>query len=318
MSETLFVRRKLRVRFVLVDNGFNDGDVSLTYTGLRVSCQISNAGFESGVMCSLRIEGMPLSDMNRLSVLQTGIIQQSMNTVTVSASDGGPWQDVFSGGVLEAFADFNGSPETAFNVMAQTMAIPSAVVIPSTSFADSVSVAVVAKSIADKAGLSFQNNGVTTVLAGGVTYNGSAAEQLHALASATRMTYNISMDILSIWPEQISVGSGEGAIEISAETGMFGYPAYSQYGVSIRTLFNNLIGLRTPIKLSSEYAPASWVNQYGQMNGMSKQALHLPSNGVWAVIGVKHDLQSETPDGQWTTYIEAARPDSANQVAYVR
>ncbi|GBQ91469.1 hypothetical protein AA23498_1188 [Acetobacter nitrogenifigens DSM 23921 = NBRC 105050] len=314
MTDSSFTKKKLKISFDIVDNGFNGGDETLDILGHRVSCQIENAAFESGVTCALRIEGMHLSDMNRLSTLQAGFVQQSQNSVTVLASDGGPYQAVFSDGVVEAFIDFSGAPNIAFVVMAQTMAIPAAMKISTTSFKDSVAVADIMKTIADKAGLTFQNNGVTQVLAGGVYYEGTAAMQMQAVAAATRITYCVAMNVLSIWPEQVKADSAQ--VEISADNGMMGYPAYSQYGVSVRTLFNSSIGFHTTIKLDSKYSPAAWVNNYGQLNGLSKTALHSPSNGVWVAIKVQHDLQSETPGGLWTTLIEAARPDFAGLVAY--
>ncbi|QEO18652.1 hypothetical protein FLP30_09035 [Acetobacter vaccinii] len=288
----------------------------MSLSGHRVSCQIVAAGLETGVMCALRIEGMKLSDMNALSTLQATIIAQSMNSVLVEARSGGSgaWQGVFSGAVVEAFTDYNGPPNIAFQVSAQSMAMPNAMPISPTSFKGDVSAVTILQAIADKVGLTFRNNGVKATLSGGVYYEGPAAQQIQAVASATRISYCIAMDTLTIWPETIGP-DGSGAVEVSADTGMMGYPAYSQYGVQLRTLFTSAIGFRTTIKLDSQYSPAAWVNAYGQMNHLSSQNIYMPSNGLWIVQRVQHDLQSETPGGQWTTYFEAARPENAGRIA---
>lgn len=311
MTDSSFLKRELRVTF-----GMPATSSSISLTGHRVSCQIVAAGLETGVMCALRIEGMKLSDMNALSTLQATIIAQSMNSVLVESRSGGAgaWQGVFSGAVVEAFTDYNGAPNIAFQVAAQSMAIPNAMPISPTAFKDAVSVGTIMEAIAKKMGLSFRNNGVVGTLSGGVYYEGPGAQQIQAVANATRSEYCIAMDTLTIWPETIGP-DGSGAVEVSADTGMMGYPAYSQYGVQIRTLFTSAIGFRTTIQLDSEYSPASWVNAYGQMNRLSGQNIYMPSNGQWIVQRVQHDLQSETPGGQWTTYFEAARPENAGKIA---
>ncbi|MBF0885549.1 hypothetical protein HKD30_07055 [Gluconobacter sphaericus] len=286
--------------------------------GQRIACQIVGAGLIAGVMCSLRIEGMTQAQMNALSKLQASIIMQSNSSVTVMARSGGTsaaWQTVFVGGITEAFADFSGSPSVAFMVTAMSMATINTAPVKAISFSGDVAVADVMKAIATQAGLGFQNNGVTDVLKGGVTYNGTAGEQLEVAASATKTSYIISNNILTIWPRNLSA-KGTPAAEISASTGMIGYPAYSQGGMTLATLFNGLIGFQSLIKLTSDYAPAAWT-QSASRNGEQTTGIVLPPyNGLWRVVRVQHDLQSETPGGQWTTYIEAGRPEIVQETIY--
>lgn len=313
MSDSIFTQKKIEVSFTIFDS--NGNQETRTFNGLRVSCQIVNAGVEAGSMCALRIEGMSLSVMNALSVVQAGIIAQSNNTVTVRASDGGQWQEVFYGGVTEAFVDLGGAPNVAFMVTSMSMSILSAVKISTTQFNGAVAVADILQAIATKAGLTFENNGVTAVTSGSVYYEGTAADQLYQVRRAFRIVYFVSMNTLRVWPYEF-LADEQYQVEVSADTGMMGYPAYSQGGTAVRTLFNSQISFHTTIKLSSQYSPAGWLAANGQISGVSGGATHLPSNGLWVVVNVQHDLQSETPDGQWTTYFEAARPDMAGQVYF--
>lgn len=316
MSDSSFTRKRLRVKFLIKGN---TEDSTLTLTDLRVACQVVNAGLEGGVMCSLRIEGVNLNHMNRLSMVQAGVVAQNANTVTVEACDTGDdvWKLVFSGGVVEAFADFNGAPNTAFMVTAQSMSIPAAMPISATSFKGSVAVADIMKAIAEKVGLSFQNNGVTAVMNGSITLNGSGADQMQAIAQAAQITYIVATNVLSIWPAT-GPTSTTAQVTISSETGMIGYPAYAQYGVTLRTLFNSAIGFQSVLKLESEYAPAAWVNELGQLNQLGGSNIFPPSNGIWVAYRVQHDLQSEIPGGEWTTYIEAQRQDLAKGTVFAR
>lgn len=313
MSGSSFTQKKIDVVFTIV-NGSTSSD--LTITGHRVACQIVNSGLDTGVMCSLRIEGMQLSDMNRLSIIQAGIVAQSLNTVTVKAGDSSaPLATVFQGGVIEGFVDYGNAPNVAFVVTALSMSIPGAQPITPTSYPSGAAVADIVQAIATKAGLNFQNNGVIQYLSGSLYFWGTAADQLAAVAAASRISYCIASSVLSIWPPG-TLQSGSSAIDVSATSGLLGYPAYSQYGVALRLLFNPNIGFRSTINLKSNYSPAAWVNGQGQLNKLGGQNVYPASDGTWVVVNVQHDIQSETPSGTWETNLVAARPDFAGSIAF--
>ncbi|MFT8723549.1 MAG: hypothetical protein ABF759_13400 [Acetobacter malorum] len=315
MPEGSFVKRKIDVVFNIVQGGFDGSDnEQITLSGHRVSCQILSAGMETGVMCALRIEGMKLDQMNRLSVVQSSVVSQSLNTVTVLAGEEGTaLSTIFSGGIIEGFVDYSGSPSVAFEVRALSTAIPDTMPITTTSFNSGVSVATIMETIARKIGLKFQNHGVDAVLPSSYCW-GTASAQMRSCARASGIYYIISMNILHIWPKAFMADSS-GAVEISSENGLIGYPGYSQGGVGLQCLFNPIIGFRSTIKLKSEYSPAAWMNTSGQLKGLAGGTIYPPSNGLWVVQRMQHNLQTEEPGGVWITTIEAARPELAVGVA---
>lgn len=321
MSDGSFVKRRIDVVFNIVQGGFDGSDnEQITLSGHRISCQILSAGMETGVMCALRIEGMNLSQMNRLSVAQAGLVDQSKNTVTVMAgNDGNALSAIFSGGIIEGYVNFSDAPNVAFEVRAMSTTIPAAMPITSTSFNSGVSVPTIMEAIAGKIGLKFQNHGVDTVLSGPVYYCHSALEQINACAQATGIYYIISMNVLHIWPKAFTA-EVSGAIEISSENGLMGYPNYSQGGVALQCLFNPSIGFRSTIKLKSQYSPAAWVNDSGQLRSLAGTgSICPPSNGLWVVQRVQHQLQTEEPNGSWVTILEAGRPEfTGNAPGFVR
>lgn len=316
MPDTSFEKRRIDVVFNIVQGGFDGSDnEQITLSGHRVSCQILSAGMETGVMCALRIEGMKLDQMNRLSVVQAGVVAQSQNTVTVMAgSEGSALSSVFSGGIIEGFVDYSGAPNVAFEVRALSTAIPSSMPVTTTSFNSGASVATIMQTIAGKIGLKFQNNGVDEVIAGPVYYWGSALAQMNACARASGIYYIVSMNILNIWPRAF-VADADDAIEVSSDNGLIGYPSYSQGGVGLQCLFNPSIGFRSTIKLKSQYSPAAWVNDSGQLKSLAGGSIYPPSNGLWVVQRMQHDLQTEEPGGPWVTTIEAARPELSGRVS---
>lgn len=301
-------------KLIDVEFTFSDTGKTLSISGHRVACIVTNGGLQTGVMCSLRIEGMSQSNMNSLSVIQAGLAIQSSNTVTVKAGDAGGMNLLFQGGITEAFIDYANSPNIAFVVMALSMALPAAVRISSTSYPNGASVSDICQTIAGKAGLSFQNNSVISYLGGSLYFWGTAAQQLDAVGAASRISYNIALNTLSIYAP--GYDSKQSSIEISASTGMIGYPAYSQYFVNIKTLFNPAIGFGDIVTIKSDYVPSEWVNGNGQVQGLAGSDVKIPYDGKWQVARVDHSIQSETPDGAWETDIVAVRPNIAGSTAF--
>jgi hypothetical protein len=303
-ANTALAARRIDVAFTFAPDpsqgvGAGAGAETVTLSDYRVACQVLSTGLETGMVCTLRIEGMPPTLVNRLSAAQVGVVAQGRNSVTVMAGEAEAARPViFSGGIVEAFVEYETTPDAVFVVQAHSIALPAALPVSPTSFGRDASVATIMAAIAAKAGLGFVNNGVQTVLRGGVYYKGAATEQIDACARAGGVSYHIGMGRLCIWPFSMEAAR-EAAVPVSVATGLIGYPAYSQYGVGLRMLFNPGIGFRDTISLQSA--------------GSSAQGVALPATGLWVVQSVQHRLQSGRTQGPWFTLIEAARPDLAGQ-----
>lgn len=330
--------RQVDILFTLAqDSAGSAGVETLTLSGYRVRCQIASTGLESGMACAVRVEGLslPLPLLNRLSLMQEGMAAQTRNTVTIMAGDGAgqgarAMPVVFSGGVVEAFVDYANSPDVAFELRAFSGALPAAVPVAPTSFGGDVAVATLMQVLATKAGLAFANYGVQTMLRGGVYYKGSVAEQVDSCARAARISYQIGVGVLAIWPAGMVAQAQGQAHTVSVATGLVGYPSYSQYGVLFQTVFNPDILFRDTVCLQTggftpQGAGQASAAQTGTTAGVSGQTgstpagatqagdVPLPTRGMWVVQSVRHDLQTEQPDGPWFTTVEAARPDFAGQ-----
>ena len=95
----------------------------------------------------------------------------------------------------------------------------------------------------------------------------------------------IDGNTLAIWPHG-QPRSGV-AVDVSAATGMIGYPTFSSFGISVTTLFNPAIVYGTQLNVTSALKPAC---------------------GKWIVYTLAHDLEAETPGGTWETHLEATPP----------
>ena len=289
---------------------------SLSIRRHRVSCQIVSAGFITGSMCSLRIEGMTLSRMNELSQISIGLLAYSPNSVDVYAGDyGTELPHIFSGNITTAFIDYTTAPNVGFVVQALATYNAALIEVPPISFPAGTPVATIMQTIARQADLSFVNHGVTAKMTGAVYYTQTASVQMAKCADAAGIDYHVGMNTLSIWPRNVNADTNA-AIVVSAARGMIGYPSYTQGGVRLQTIFNPTLNFRDTIKLESDYAPAAWENRNGQLNALTKDnTRYPPSNGMWVIQTLQHDLQTEEPGGQWFSYIEAQRPDMVGQEA---
>ncbi|MBS0989634.1 hypothetical protein JK182_13355 [Acetobacter okinawensis] len=143
-STSALANRQVDILFTLAQDVAGAGEVeTLTLSGYRVRCQIASTGLESGMTCSVRVEGLSPPLLNRLSLMQEGMVAQTRNTVTIMAGDGAGQGNsgmpvVFSGGVVEAFVDYANSPDVAFELRAFSGALPAAVPVAPTSFGGDV------------------------------------------------------------------------------------------------------------------------------------------------------------------------------------
>jgi hypothetical protein len=300
-GSTSFARRKIDVSFLLQrtiplgDVGssigeptFVEGGNRLTLSGHRTSVTIKKAGGMAMCQMQLRIYGLTLSIMNQLSTLGRVPMAQRRTYVSVSAGDDTNGMGVvFQGSVQAAWADFKGSPEVAFYVVAASGMDAELAVAPPSSYRGSASVAVIMSSLAAQMGIAFENNGVDTVLANPY-FPGTLRAQVRACAAAAGIEQVIDNDTLIIWP---SGGHRGGSVPlISADTGMVGYPAFTSNGISFVTVFNPSINFGALVEVKSLLPQA---------------------NGRWRVFNLVHDLEAETPGGAWFTSLEGAFPAQA-------
>lgn len=283
------VKREINLAFVLGEGSFGeDGSDAIEISGLRVSCQITRAGGVSMSGLSMRVWGMPIDVMQRLSVLNILALQQyRRNVVTVTAGDAeNGYGVVFSGEIKEAWVDANQSPDVCFVLTAFEGLTDKVRPVAPNSFGGSASAANLMASIARQMQppRNFENHGVDVVLEN-VYLPGTLLDQIYAIADAAGCEVYVDNQVLAIWP----VGQArEGAtLELSAATGLVGYPQFAQTGVSLTTLFNPSLAYGQKIRLRSALGP--------------------PADGDWIVANVTHNLDSEVPGGQWFSYVECGR-----------
>lgn len=286
-----FAQRIIDLRFILGkgDFGFAESD-TVDIKGLRVSASITKAGTVSNADCELRVWGMPLELMDKLTILnKLAYGEQIDNTVVVSAGDHiNGVSVVFQGTIQEAWAEGRNPPDVMFYVRATSGMFRAMQPIPPTSYSGSVEASIALRGLAEQMGLQLVNDGVTGQIRNPY-WPGTAKQQLEKMCHALDCIPHVDdvTHTLHVWPRGGS--KSEQAVLLSAETGLVGYPTYTQNGLAARSMYNPNLSFGRKVNVQSQFKPAS---------------------GEWVVAAISHNLDSIIPDGEWFTEIQCSLPDA--------
>jgi hypothetical protein len=285
-----FKKRLMEVRFELGTGDFGDGKSNaVTFKSpIRMRADITYAGDTSMGNLALRVYGIPLDIMAKLTVLnKQGLGYVRKNIVTVSAGDDeNGLSACFSGAIMEAWADLRSSPDSMLVLSAFTGPDQTFMPIKPTSYRGTVDVATVLAGLAAQCNprLTLENSGVNVQISNPYLA-GNLFDQIKTIATQANINCVINPDgagsVLAIWPKG-KERNGQIAT-ISKDTGLVGYPAFSQNGIQLSTLYNPSLTFGRRVNIQSVLPQAS---------------------GVWRIDHVSHNLESETPNGAWFTSIE--------------
>lgn len=284
----MFKRRVINLKFQLGTGDFGTkGQDTLELTGLRCSVDINIQGALAMPHLDLRVFGMTLDQMHKLTILNSLLLNGRYNTVSVFAGDQDNTALCFQGGIVEAWADLKGQPEGAFHVSAEAGLFNVYQPAPPTSFKGTVDVVTVLRSIAAQMTppRQVEDNGISIQIADPYL-PGTLRDQITAIVRAARVTLIDDGETLAIYPERGSRSSLE-TVEINAKTGMVGYPAFAQNAISLRSIYNPAIKCGQKAKVTSTLESAT---------------------GEFNIYQLKHSLDSETPNGAWFTDLSLQLP----------
>lgn len=294
-----FAKRRIKVIFQLGTGDFGDGGYdTFEASGLRVACNVEQTGGIGMTQCSLKVFGLPLKEMNRLTILGKPLVDNRNNTVTVFAGDEGPTDDpdanlavVFTGTISEAWVDGKSMPQVPLVVSAFSGGLAALEPVAPVSFRGSIDAALIVASIAAQLSYNLENSGVSVILTDPYL-PGTPLQQLQKVARAGNFNCIIDGETIAIWPAD-GVRGGQQPL-LSPETGLIGYPLRTDNGIEVQTLFNPNLSVGSTVEVRSAITPA---------------------NGIWQLFKVAHDLESETPNGKWFTTGEASLFGQAVPVA---
>ena len=286
-----FVRRKLIFKFQLGIGTFGlDGFTEVTLENHRAQCLIQHVTGPGMGVARARIYGLTPTVYNELASLNQATASIRNNRMTITAGDEGQAPAiVFSGQISLSQLEMGEAPDVALCVTAHAGLLQAVQTADPSTYPGSADAATILENLAQKSGLFFENSGAKKILST-PAFEGSYRRQIEDCARAAGFDWTIEYGTLHVWPKN---GNRRGLIPlISADTGMVGYPGYYSSnnggGITVRTTFNPQLGIGQLVRVDSGLKPA---------------------NGRWKVFNISHEIDAETPGGQWFTQFDSGSPD---------
>jgi hypothetical protein len=172
-------------------------------------------------------------------------------------------------------------------VIAQSALLQAITPAQSNTFAPGTDFATAMGVLAQQMEMNFEPNGMQQTISSSMTLNGPTRQQAIKLAESAIPPVTIAFDdnSLVLIPQNGS-RANQANVVISPETGMIGYPTYSNIGIGLKTLYNPAIqwGMQVQVKSSLNVAKL---------------------NGMWTVFNIVHTLESQVFGGRWDTEMQA-------------
>lgn len=317
---TSFVKRQIELSIRLAPNTgtsqpntfAESGTDTVNIKGLRASVQVQNSGSPANCTANIKVYGMSPSLMNQLTTLGLVLNVVPRNTLTISAGDGTPggMSVVFSGTIYASYADYSSLPDVPFHFSAILGASDSVVPAPASSFTGPTSVVTILQGLARQMGMGFENNGVDVQLSSPYFKGALMVQAKQCVEHAGIDMAIIRGNVMAIWPRGKNRATTDIPV-ISRERGMIGYPAFTQQGVIVSTLFDPRISQGSLIKIDSSLFQqiSALVNR---QQPLAKNAA-VPNVGTfpttWAVNKLDLALDAQVPNGEWRSTVYAYNPN---------
>lgn len=277
--------KTLRAEIQLGTGNFQ-GTSKNTYTieGLAMSAKIEKVGLPDLSKCELSIKGMKYEVMEQLTVLGFRKLTSAKNLLTLYGGTVGETLPVlFSGDITKAVADFKNAPDVTFNISATSGAYSVKKAAPPLSVAGSTAAADLAKAWAAEMGYSFKNAGVTTQVQNCI-FNGSPLQKLRVLSEQYHIETIIDDGEIIIQPRGEVRKTGT-IPYLTEESGLAGYPAFTDKGISLVALYNPDFKFGGLVRVKSIVPRAS---------------------GEWKITKLTHSVSAYENDGKWLSEIEGS------------
>ncbi|KNC94036.1 baseplate hub protein [Trabulsiella odontotermitis] len=260
----------------------NKGTDKITIGNIRASAKLMASGNYSGFTAEIALYGLSAELLSMLSTKGTiGAMEESPGAVEVEIYSGKT--QLFRGGIWAAYANMNAMPESSlmFNAVAGLSLRTNATL--AFSQAGPVDLADMLSAIARAAGMGYRMVGVKGTI-NNPHFTGSAMQQIIDICSDYQLAYQIVANVLIVWPQNGTMD--DVAPYVSPETGLVGYPVFSQSGIMFQTTFSPLLSAGRAVELKTSLPNAS---------------------GRYILTTVEHMLTTWTEGGSWHSICQGFR-----------
>jgi hypothetical protein len=279
-----FKLKTIRTTITLGKGTFGGGGNSKIIEGLATDVDITKPGLPEKNSASVSIANISLADMEQMTFLAFQPLQSLKNLITIEAGEQGKTlATVFKGEITSAYADYGSVPDVEFKIEALSGGYAAQIGAKPISVKGNAKAADLIKQFAKEIGYTFKNEGVAASVRNAV-FNGSPIEKARSVADEVGAELLIDDDSMILMPYD-KPRSG-GAVLLTPETGLIGYPSFTSDGISFSCFFNPNLKQGGQVKIESIVPRAS---------------------GYWKITKLSHRLTAyRTGGGSWYSSVDAA------------
>lgn len=279
-----FTLKTIRTTITLGKGTFGGGGNSKIIEGLATDVDITKPGLPEKNSASVSIANISLADMEQMTFLAFQPLQSLKNLITIEAGEQGKTlATVFKGEITSAYADYGSVPDVEFKIEALSGGYAAQIGAKPISVKGNAKAADLIKQFAKEIGYTFKNEGVAASVRNAV-FNGSPIEKARSVADEVGAELLIDDDSMILMPYD-KPRSG-GAVLLTPETGLIGYPSFTSDGISFSCFFNPNLKQGGQVKIENIVPRAS---------------------GYWKITKLSHKLTAyRTGGGSWYSSVDAA------------
>ena len=279
-----FKLKTIRTTITLGKGTFGGGGNSKIIEGLATDVDITKPGLPEKNSASVSIANISLADMEQMTFLAFQPLQSLKNLITIEVGEQGKTlATVFKGEITSAYADYGSVPDVEFKIEALSGGYAAQIGAKPISVKGNAKAADLIKQFAKEIGYTFKNEGVAASVRNAV-FNGSPIEKARSVAAEVGAELLIDDDSMILMPYD-KPRSG-GAVLLTPETGLIGYPSFTSDGISFSCFFNPNLKQGGQVKIESIVPRAS---------------------GDWKITKLSHKLTAyRTGGGSWYSSVDAA------------
>lgn len=279
MPTNTYSKKSLSVIITLRKGGANNQYV---FENCAIRTTIEKTGGAEFAKATVDIYGLTIETMAKLTTLSFQPLRNDWNFIEILAGEQGTTlQSVFKGEITLAYADLNGGK--VLKIQAQTGAYPVLMPDPPRSVVGEQSASSLIESLAKQANYSFSNEGVTAMVKD-MTVSGDPVTKMRTIATQVGAELLIDDDEVVLLPSGGSRKALGGVPVVSVDSGMIGYPTFTNTGLNVSTYFRPDLRLAALVHVESIIPGAT---------------------GDWRIVKLSHELSVNNPSGSaWRTNFE--------------
>lgn len=280
-----FSLKTIQLEITLGKGVFSEGGNTKIIEGLACEVSIEKPGQPEKNSANINVWGLKLEDMAQLTMLSFKPLEYHKNTITVRAGVQGEELSVaFSGDITHAFADFNSAPDVSMCFEASTAFYAQQIAQPMITINGEANAADVIAQEAKKAGFTLQIDKIPNIPILNACFSGSPIEKITRIATDLGLEVIIDDGQIIILPPKGEARTLSATL-LTKDTGMIGYPTFTQNGISLKCFYNPELLYGGLVQVESIVPRAS---------------------GVWKITKLSHSLSAYTSSaGAWESELEA-------------